>query len=107
MASNETTRQVERDRRVAEYWEGVRAFGRWRFIWMRGALGWGAPWGIGMLAWRWWDTGVSPTLSGVLFMAVLATTGGLAFGAFLWWQSERRYQRWLLSHAASVPRIFE
>ena len=107
MARAETTQQIERDKRWAERWEEVRAFGRWRFIWMRGVIGWGAPWGVLMLAWRWWEDGMPPTLWTILTMAVVATGGGIAFGAFTWRSAERRYQRWLASHSTSVARVFE
>ena len=107
MAKDETNPQIERDRKWAERWEDVRTSGRWRFIWMRGAVGWGVPWAIAMLAWRWWDSGQQPALSDILVTAVVGIGGGVAFGAFTWRSAERRYQRWLASHSTTVARVFE
>jgi hypothetical protein len=107
MAKHETTQQIERDKRWAERWEKARDFGRWPFIWMRGVVGWGAPWAVFMLARRWWDTGLRPALPDIPITIVVAIGGGIAFGAFTWRSAERRYQRWLASHSTTVARLFE
>ena len=74
---------------------------------MIGVVGWGAPWAIFALAWRWWDTGLRPALPDILITVVVAIGGGLAVGALTWWHAERRYQRWLASHSNTVARVFE
>jgi hypothetical protein len=108
MAKNRTILQIERDNRWIERWEKARAFGRWRFIWMIGVVGWGVPTGTLVLAWRWWSDGMPPTLRTIVIMAiVVAIGGGLTFGAVMWRRAERRYQRWLASHPASITRVFE
>jgi hypothetical protein len=107
MPQDETIPQIEFDKRWAERWEKARDFGRWPFIWIRGVVGWGVPWAILMLAWRWWDTGQPPALPNILILVIVAIGGGLVFGAFMWWRAERRYQRWLASHPTAVARAFE
>ena len=102
------TQQIEREAKWAERWEEVRAFGRWRFIWIRGVAGWGVPVGILMLAWRWWDTGTRPALSSILITVVVITiAGGIAFGAIIWRRAERNYQRWVASQTDIAGRVFD
>jgi len=106
MARDETTQQIERDRRWAERWEKAHDRGRRRFIVMEGVV-WGVTWAIGALAWRWWDTGVRPALPDILVTAIIAAGCGLAFAAIVWWRAERRYQQWLARHPTIVGRVFE
>ena len=108
MAKDVTAQQIERDAKWAQRWDEVRAFGRWRFIWLIGVVGWGVPVGVLTLAWRWWDTGTRPTLSNILVTAIVITiAGGITFGALIWRRAERNYQRWVDSQSRAAGRVFD
>jgi hypothetical protein len=77
MTRDVTAQEIERNAKWAERWEKVRAFGRWRFLLLRGVVGWAVPWGVLMLVWAWWYIGQPPTLRIVL------TTSSLRLQAVL------------------------
>jgi hypothetical protein len=46
-----------------------------------------------MMAWHWWDAGAQPAIHEFLSIGAVAICGGLAWGTWMWWYLERRYQR--------------
>jgi hypothetical protein len=107
MTKDVTAQEIERNAKWAERWEKVHAFGRWRFLLLRGVVGWAVPWGVLMLVWTWWYVGHPPTLRIVLTTLAVATAGGLLVSAYVWWRAERRYRRWLATQSNSAARVFE
>ena len=71
-------------------WTKTRQMGRWRFVFLRGAIGWGVP--IALV----WSAVMarhgSTTFFGWLQIAlVIFPIGGLVWGLVMWRVNEKRY----------------
>jgi hypothetical protein len=74
-------------------WKKIREKGLGRFVLLRGVLGFGIPVGILMTVMNARQNGFSPrSLGGSALICVL---GGLFYGWYIWYSSERRYRRYL------------
>ena len=76
-------------------WEQTRARGKWSFVWRAGVLAWGLTSAFIWSAVMAWGDGWS--LQAFLWHFRLAVIGfplgGILFGLFVWWWSERNYRR--------------
>ena len=80
-----------RDAAFLKRWELSRAQGRWKFIFLTGALAWGLPMFVVMTFFA--NPPAALTVATVLVAAVIWLLGGLLFGALVWYFSEKRYKR--------------
>jgi hypothetical protein len=73
-------------------WTRIRRKGPFRFILLRGVLGWGLAAGTlySLVMWALTDAHLRLLLP---LSLVLFPAGGLLWGAAMWWFLERRYQR--------------
>lgn len=83
------------DARSIAKWAAQRQAGPWRFIALRGVLAWGAPMFAAMYLLPALLKGQAITPEGVLLYGALWATGGLTFGAFIWFASESNYRQLL------------
>lgn len=86
-----------------EVWGHVRRMGRVRFVLGIGVLGFGVPFALlfpllfCLVVWAMGDP--RPPLWWFVFTAALSLLGGLAFGLYQWYTSERAYGRWVSSRS--------
>ena len=86
-----------------EVWGRLRRIGRVRFVLGIGVLGFGVPFALlfslffCLLVWAMGDP--RPPLWWFAFTAALSLLGGLAFGLYQWYTSERAYGRWVSSRS--------
>jgi len=81
-------------------WALQRARGRWHYILTTGVIGYGVPMFVVMTFVVNRPAHLTPGL--VAVMAAMWAVGGLAFGACVWYFSERRYKRLASSKSAEV-----
>ena len=74
-------------------WEEQRKVGAARFILTRGVLAWGAPMFVTFFALPAFLKNQPVALESILFNTVLWAVGGAAFGAAIWYASERNYRK--------------
>jgi drug/metabolite transporter (DMT)-like permease len=79
------------DEKFLKRWSQERAKGRWRYMLVVGVLSWGAPMFIAMTFFVSRPAHLTP--DAILISAILWVIGGLAFGALVWFFSERRFGR--------------
>lgn len=76
-----------------ERWAKVRKQGFWRFVLLRGALGWGICtallWSIAM----WFLRPGFNIYFGLPVALILFSLGGIAWGTFVWWIGEWRFRK--------------
>jgi uncharacterized BrkB/YihY/UPF0761 family membrane protein len=80
-------------------WERIKQRGIWRFILIRGVLGWGLPGGILFSIFQIYSSKPLPFLwyFSVLIILGLWVVGGVFFGLFMWFITMWSYSRALKS----------
>ena len=81
------------DARSIANWETHRQAGPWRFIALRGLLAWGAPMFVAMYLVPAWLKGQPVTLDGLLLYGAIWASGGVMFGAIMWFAGEANYRK--------------
>ena len=75
-------------------WTAIRARGKWRFIFLRGALGWGGSmFVVIILVYDYLLWGMAPTPWFAFKSALVYTIAGALFHALLWSIAERSYRK--------------
>jgi hypothetical protein len=81
------------DARSIANWETHRQAGPWRFIAVRGLLAWGAPMFAAMYLLPAWLKGQPITPEGMLGYGAIWASGGLMFGAVMWFAGQANYRK--------------
>jgi len=81
-----------------EKWETTRKWGRARYVFFRGVLGWGVPAGVIVTGIEIWRSGYS--LSNLVIAAIVWPVAGIFVGRINWRVAEERYLKF---HAMRSP----